>query len=341
MADNKSLARAKNNKEDEFYTKITDIEKELKHYRGYFKGKTIFCNCDDPEYSNFWRYFQLNFYEFGLKKLISTHYKAGEQSYKMEIVATDHQQQIGIPDYVKTPLQGDGDFSSPECVEILKEADIIITNPPFSLFINYIELLIQYEKKFILIADTDKLHYKEIFPLLQNNKMWLGYNYGDMEFVVPSYYQPRETRYREENGVKYRSRGNICWITNLDIPKRHENLLLYKTYNEEEYPKYINFDAIEVRKYAEIPIDYYGLMGVPDSFLQRHNPEQFEIIGLAESDLGVSIGISANLTKEEMKALKAENPSFRRGNPIYRDRSGNLKKPYARVIIKRKVSDTE
>ena len=326
MADNKSLARAKNNKEDEFYTKITDIEKELKHYRQYFKGAVIFCNCDDPEYSNFWRYFQLNFYEFGIKKLISTHYTAGEPSYKMEIVATDERQQIGIPDYVKTPLQGNGDFKSPECIEILKEADIIITNPPFSLFPEYLQMLIEYEKRFLIVADSDKLHYKEIFPLLQENKMWLGYNYGDMEFVVPDYYEPRETRYREENGVKYRSKGNICWLTNLDIPKRHENLLLYKTYDKEEYPTYINFDAIEVGKVAEIPIDYYGFMGVPDSFLSLHNPEQFELVGLGCGNMAKKIGIGKNHRgRTDVAYLK----------------DGKYKCPYSRIIIKRKVSDTE
>ena len=188
--------RAKENKEDEFYTKITDIEKELRHYKEHFKGKVIFCNCDDPEYSNFWRYFQLKFFELGIKKLISTHYNDEAPSYKMEIVATENQEQIGIPDYVKTPLQGNGDFRSPECIEILKEADIVITNPPFSLFREYITQLIEYNKKFVIIGSQNNITYREIFPLLKDDKLWLGYNAGDMEFVVPDYYTPRATRYR-------------------------------------------------------------------------------------------------------------------------------------------------
>lgn len=174
---NKHFGIAKEQKKDEFFTQISDIERELKHYRQHFKDKVIFCNCDDPDYSNFWRYFQLNFYEFGLKKLISTHYNKVEPSYKMEIVATDQEQQIGIPDYVRTPLSGNGDFQSEECIEILKEADIVITNPPFSLFRQYIKQLIDYDKKFIIIGNQNALHYKEVFPLIQQNKIWLGYGF--------------------------------------------------------------------------------------------------------------------------------------------------------------------
>ena len=254
-AKNSSLNRAIVAKEDEFYTKITDIEKEIRHYKEQLRGKTIFCNCDDPEYSNFWRYFQLNFYELGLKKLISTHYEAEKPSYRMDIVSTDNGEQCGIPDYVKTPLKQNGDFRSPECIEILKEADVVITNPPFSLFREYIAQLIELGKEFLIIGNQNAITYKEVFALIQQNKVWLGYNSGDMEFTVPSYYEPRATRYREENGIKYRSMGNICWLTNLDVSQRHEDIPLYRTYTPEEYPHYDNYDAIEVNKVSEIPCD--------------------------------------------------------------------------------------
>ena len=279
MAKNSSLNRAIKAKEDEFYTKITDVEKELRHYKDYFRGKTIFCNCDDPEYSNFWLYFQLNFYELGLKRLVSTHYEEDKPSYRMDIVSTDSGQQCGIPDYVKTPLKQNGDFRSPECIEILEEADIVITNPPFSLFREYLALLMKHNKKFLIIGNQNAVGYKEVFPLIMNNEIWLGYNNGDMEFTVPAHYQPRATRYREENGIKYRSMGNICWITNLDTTKRHEQIPLYRTYTPEEYPKYDDFDAINVNKVEAIPCDYYGIMGVPITFLHKYSPEQFEIVG--------------------------------------------------------------
>ena len=204
---NKYLHKANKAKEDEFYTLLPDIERELRHYKQFFQGKIIFCNCDDPDYSNFWKYFQLNFYELGLKKLISTHYETEKPSYKLEIVAKDQDKQIGIPEYVKTPLTQNGDFRSPECIEILKEADIIITNPPFSLFREYVAQLMEYDKKFIIIGNQNAITYKEIFKLLQENRMWLGYTNGEMEFMVPDYYEPKATRYREENGIKYRRKS--------------------------------------------------------------------------------------------------------------------------------------
>lgn len=288
------LQKAKIAKEDEFYTKITDIEKELRHYRDYFRGKVIFCNCDDPEFSNFWRYFQMNFYDLGLKKLISTHYEEEKQSYRLDIVSTDSGEQFGIPDYVKTPLKENGDFRSPECIEILKEADIIITNPPFSLFREYVAQLMEYEKKFLIIGNQNAITYKEVFYLLQQNKMWLGYNNGDMEFVVPDYYEPRATRYREENGIKYRSMGNTCWFTNLDTAKRHEDIILYRNYKPEEYPHYDNFDAIEVSKVDNIPVDFDGVMGVPITFMYKYNPEQFEIVGITKTWYGGASKIYPN-----------------------------------------------
>lgn len=281
---NKYLHKANKAKEDEFYTQLTDIEKELRYYKPFFKDKIIFCNCDDPDYSNFWKYFQLNFYDLGIKKLISTHYETEKPSYKLEIVAQEQDRQVGIPEYVKTPLKQNGDFRSPECIEILKEADIVITNPPFSLFREYVAQLMEYEKHFIIIGNQNAITYKEIFKLLQDNKMWLGYNNGEMEFIVPDYYEPKATRYREENGIKYRSMGNTCWFSNLDVAKRHENITLYKAYNEEDYPKYDNYDAIECSRVSNIPVDYEGAIGVPITFMYNYNPDQFEIIKFRKGD---------------------------------------------------------
>lgn len=303
---NKVLHKANRTKQDEFYTQITDIEKELKHYRSFFKGKTIFCNCDDPDTSNFWRYFELNFEVFGLKKLISTHYETTKPSYKLELMADiDGDGKITGKDIVKSPLRQNGDFRSPECIEILQETDIVITNPPFSLFREYVAQLIEYNKYFIIIGNQNAITYKEIFTLLQQNKMWLGYTNGDMEFIVPDYYEPRATRYREENGIKYRSMGNTCWFSNLDVAKRHEDIILYKQYNPIEYPKYDNYDAIECSKVDNIPADYYGVVGVPITFMYRYNPDQFEIV------------------------------RFRKGNDD-KDLSINGKCPYFRILVKRK-----
>lgn len=329
-AKNSSLNRAIVAKEDEFYTKITDIEKEIRHYKEQLRGKIVFCNCDDPEYSNFWRYFQLNFYELGLKKLISTHYEAEKPSYRMDIVSTDNGEQCGIPDYVKTPLKQNGDFRSPECIEILKEADVVITNPPFSLFREYIAQLIEFGKEFLIIGNQNAITYKEVFALIQQNKVWLGYNSGDMEFTVPSYYEPRATRYREENGIKYRSMGNICWLTNLDVSQRHEDIPLYRTYTQEEYPHYDNYDAIEVNKVSEIPCDYYGVMGVPITFPYKYNPEQFEIIGMAKR----GAGDPALKTKVYTKA-DYPNYSDLNATPVIIE-NGKPRNTYPRILIKRK-----
>ena len=278
---NVNLHSSRNAKADEFYTQISFIENELKHYKHYFAGKTVFCNCDDPEWSNFWNYFRLNFYELGLKKLISTHYEEEKPSYRMDIVSNDNGEQCGIPDYVITPLKQNGDFRSPECVEILKEADVVITNPPFSLFREYVAQLMEYEKDFIIVGNQNAITYREILPLIMANKIWLGYNSGHFWFRVPDYYEEKKTDFKiDENGVKWRRMGNICWFTNIDIEKRHEEMILYHNYTPEKYPKYDNYDAIEVSRTAEIPCDYYGVMGVPITFMDKHNPEQFEILGL-------------------------------------------------------------
>lgn len=327
MAKNASLNRAMMAKEDEFYTQIADIEREMRHYTEHFRGKVIFCNCDDPEESNFWKYFQLNFYQLGLKKLISTHYEESKPSYKLEIVAGETDQgQVKIPEVIKTPLRQNGDFRSPECIEILQEADIVITNPPFSLFREYVAQLIEYGKKFIIIGNQSAITYKEIFTLIRDNVVWMGYNTGDMEFVVPSYYEPRQTRYREENGIKYRSMGNICWYTNLDIDKRHEELFLYRTYTPEEYPTYTNYDGIDVKKVVDIPADYMGNMGVPITFLDKFNPDQFEIVGYGKGEHAKSIGVKKNYRGRTDLAICVD---------------GKVSCPFGRIIIRRKRGNNE
>ena len=251
---NINLHASRSAKADEFYTQISFIENELKHYKQHFFGKTVFCNCDDPEWSNFWKYFRLNFYELGLKKLISTHYEEDKPSYRMDIVSNDSGEQCGIPDYVKTPLTQNGDFRSPECIEILKEADIVITNPPFSLFREYVAQLMEYGKEFIIVGNQNAITYREILPLIMENKVWLGYNSGHFWFRVPDYYEEKKTDFKiDEDGVKWRRMGNICWFTNIDIEKRHEEMILFHNYTPEKYPKYDNYDAIEVSRTAEIP----------------------------------------------------------------------------------------
>lgn len=283
MAGNKNLHRANREKNDEFYTRLVDIENELRHYTQHFKDKIIFCNCDDPEESNFFRYFALNFEHLGIKKLIATHFDANEPTYKLEIdreldLNTDGK--IDFQDIQRIPLQQNGDFRSPECIEILKQSDIVVTNPPFSLFREYVAQLMEYEKKFVIVGNQNAITYKETFKLIKENKIWLGNKSGDMAFRVPDYYEEKATRYwQDETGQKWRSLGNICWFTNLDYKARHEDLLLYKHYNPSDYPKYDNYDAIDVSAVKNIPLDYDGVMGVPTTFLAKWNPDQFELLG--------------------------------------------------------------
>ena len=279
MAKNNNLHKAKTAKNDEFYTQLTDIEKELKHYKNHFKDKTIYCNCDDPQYSNFWKYFHLNFNHFGLKKLIATHFHETEPTYKMEYTGEDDNN-CEIGDI--TPLKTNGDFRSPECTELLKEADIVVTNPPFSLFREYIAQLIEHDKKFIVIGNVNAITYKEFFPLLKNNQIWLGHSItsGDRKFNVPDNYELAASGCGiDENGKKFIRVKGVRWFTNLDHSKRHETLDLIEKYNPEKYPKYDNYDAINVNKVLDIPVDYEGVMGVPITFLDKYNPEQFKIIG--------------------------------------------------------------
>ena len=300
MAKNANLGAAKKAKKDEFYTQRTDIENELCHYAEHFRDKVVYCNCDDPETSEFWRFFVRNFKAWGLKKLMATHYEPDEKNYSYSLEITEDTNGDGRIDVNDEPtvkqLPCNGDFRSAACIELLQEADIVVTNPPFSLFREYVAQLIEYDKKFLIIGNQNNVTYKEIFPLLKENCVWLGYYAGDMSFKVPEYYEERETRFwTDMTGQKWRSFGNVCWFTNLDIPKRHESLDLRGNYyygNEEMYPHYDNYDAIEVSKTANIPCDYDGVMGVPVTFLDKYCPEQFEIIGCTESEgKGFSAGL--------------------------------------------------
>lgn len=299
MAGNKNLHEANRAKKDEFYTQLIDIENELRHYKEHFRGKTVLCNCDDPRVSNFFHYFSYNFEALGLKKLITTCYKNqsrdlfstndSEQAIWLEYNGDRNGDRVPTADEIGVhALRGDGDFRSAECVELLKQADIVVTNPPFSLFREYVAQLIEYDKKFLIIGNQNAITYKEVFPLLRKNQIWLGHNSGAQEFRVPNSYE-RNNIYVSTDGTKIAKFGNICWFTNLDNKKRHENLILYKNYFPEEYPKYDNYDAINVDKVSEIPIDFDGVMGVPITFLDKYNPEQFEIVG-NEYELNIDKG---------------------------------------------------
>jgi hypothetical protein len=311
---NKNLHKAKNAKKDEFYTQLADIENELKQYKAHFKNKVVYCNCDDPRISNFFHYFSYNFEDLGLKKLITTCY----QNQNSDLFSQHNSERAIYLEYYgdknnnKTPdideigvqyLKGDGDFRSAESVALLQQADIVVTNPPFSLFREYVAQLMQYNKKFVIIGHQNAITYKEIFPLIKENKMWLGFGFrGGAGHFISNYEDTATANDRKEGMIRV---SGVHWFTNLDITKRHEDLILYKTYTPEDYPKYDNYDAINVDKTKEIPMDYPGAMGVPITFLDKYNPEQFEII------------------------------KFRKGNDD-RDLSVNGKCPYFRILIKNK-----
>lgn len=265
-----SLSNAKKAKNDEFYTQLSDIENELKHYKSHFTGKVVYCNCDDARKSNFFRFFQKKFSDYGLKKLVTTSYNEdGHGSVLVYEGDTNGDGKLDDNEVKVSELKGNGDFRSEECIELLKEADIVVTNPPFSLFRDYIAMLVEYGKKFLVIGNQNAITYKEIFPLIKTNKLWTGNN------MVKTFRVPQVTNKNCEvlpNGDIIAKFGSICWFTNLDIKKRHEEITLYKKYNEEEFPKYDNYDAIEVSKVCEIPKDYDGVMGVPITFLYRYNP---------------------------------------------------------------------
>ena len=326
---NKSLRKAKNTKEDEFYTQLSDIEKELKHYKKHFKDKVVYCNCDDPRVSNFFHFFSYNFEKLGLKKLIATCYKSKdldlfsqnntEQAIYLEYNGDKNgnfepdPEEIGIKH-----LNSDGDFRSKECIELLKQSDIVVTNPPFSLFREYVSQLIEHDKKFVIIGHQNAISYKEIFKLIKENKIWLGFGFkgGAAHFINKHYEDYAVAGDHKEGMIRV---SGVVWFTNLDISKRHDDLILYKQYNDEEYPTYDNYDAINVNTTKDIPKDFKGVMGVPITFLDKYNPEQFEILGLSAS---------AGYNKEIV------------GIPFLGDKDArpliNGKNTYARIFIRNK-----
>lgn len=339
---NSSLNKAAKVKNDEFYTHLADIEKELKHYKNQFRGKIVYCNCDDPFESNFFKYFAANFNALGLKKLITTSYikspiaggqlplfeveglkPTGKEPFKIEINEvpdTDGDGAVNLDDVeyllrhnknTATPLRDGGDFRSDECVELLKEADMVCTNPPFSLFREYVAQLFEYGKKFLIIGNDNAIAYKEFFGFIKENKVWTGYG------KVKEFIQPDGT---------IKKFGNVGWYTNLDTTKRHEKLTLYKKYIQSEYSKYVNYDAIEVSKVTDIPMDYDGEMGVPITFLDKYNPDQFKIIG------------SSLFLGKPMKDI-APKGSFVQGGPRFYLANGNgtYRRLYDRLVISKKI----
>lgn len=357
---NERFDNAKKNKNDEFYTRLEDIEKELNHYKEYFKGKTIFCNCDDPRISNFFKYFALNFNEFGLKKIISTCYK----NQDVDLFTQNDCEKAVYIEYTGNPndptstdfstievkeLKGDGDFRSQECIELLKQSDVVITNPPFSLFREYVAQLIKYDKKFIIVGHQNAISYKEIFSLIKENKLWLGYGFkgGAAHFINTHYEDYASAGDHKEGMIRV---SGVVWFTNIDIKKRHEELVMYKTYNPEEFPKYENYEAINVDKSTDIPIDYDGVIGVPITFLDKYSPDQFEIVGLG-------IVGSCEFTNERRMEILDKNGlstgkyTVNAKGTLYRKHLESDKKPaafkdcetgelyqsiYARILIKRK-----
>lgn len=314
---NANLSNAKKAKNDEFYTQLSDIENELKHYKSHFAGKVVYCNCDDARKSNFFRFFQKKFNDYGLKKLITTSYNEnGHGSVLVYEGDTNGNGKLDDTEIKVSELKGNGDFRSEECIELLKEADIVVTNPPFSLFREFIATLVQYGKKFLVIGNNNAITYKEIFPLIKENKLWLGFSDNKtMEFVMPDSYE--KYNYIDKKGRKIGKVPAISWFTNLEHSKRNDEIILYKKYTPEEFPKYDNYDAIEVSKVCEIPKDYDGIIGVPITFLGKYNPSQFEIVGLTSSSKECTYGL-----------LLSENQSTRA--------KINSKYIYARLLIKKK-----
>ena len=361
-ASNKNLKQAKKNQKDEFYTQLPDIERELKHYQNHFKDKVVYCNCDDPRVSNFFHYFSYKFESLKLKKLITTCYKNqdadlfssnnSERAIYLEYEGDRNKNRIPDREEIGVGhLQGDGDFRSEECIELLKQSDIVVTNPPFSLFREYVAQLIEYEKKFIIIGNQNAITYKEIFKLIKENKIWLGKSIksGDREFGIPNDYPLKSAGYRvDDMGRKYIRVKGVRWFTNLDYKERYEDLILYKTYTSEEYPTYDNYNAINVDKTKNIPTDYIGAMGVPITFLDKYNPDQFKIIALG---IIGSINFTSNkkmhiLDKHSQPTGKytfnAKGTLYRKyipkkdQKPVFKDvKTGELYQSiYARIIIK-------
>ncbi|MBY0309926.1 adenine-specific methyltransferase EcoRI family protein [Patescibacteria group bacterium] len=359
---NMGLNKAGQAKKDEFYTQLIDIEKELKHYKEQFRGKVVYCNCDDPFESNFFKYFAGNFNALGLKRLIATSYKPspiantqidlfggvqvletpkgrpkatankfiinevhdldGDCAYDLRDIA---EQLKANKNNEWSPMESEGDFRSEESIELLKQADIVVTNPPFSLFREYVAQLMEYNKKFLILGDQNAITYKETFNYIKDNKLWLGYDNGGTKwFQVPMDYDiPTESRKKIENGIKYFSMGRIYWFTNLDTTKRFQEQVLYKKYTPSEYPTYFNYNAIEVSKVSDIPMDYEGHIGVPITFIDKYNPMQFEIIG------------SSKTLGEPMTKL-AQKGTYSPGGPRFyiRNKDGTYQRLYDRIVIK-------
>lgn len=346
---NKNLNAAKEAKKDEFYTQLEDINNELRHYREHFRGKTVLCNCDDPRVSNFFTYFAYNFEFLGLKRLITTCYK----NQDMDLFSQNKSEQAiyliydgdkngnNIPDPEEIgihPLKGDGDFRSRECIELLKQADIVVTNPPFSLFREYVAQLMEYDKKFLIIGHQNAVKYKEIFPLMMQNKIWLGYGFkGGAGHFISRYEDKAAAGDHREGMIRV---SGVHWFTNLDIKKRHEKLILYKQYSENEYPQYANYNAIEISKTELIPDDYDGLMGVPITFLDKYNPDQFEIIGnTSDTDWCRAAGVAAmgQGTIDQLRRQGNMAHVTANMNSLYIIKDGKVSLPYGRLIIRRKI----
>lgn len=367
MAKNKALQQAAKAQQDEFYTDIHDIENELMYYRHHFKDKIVLCNCDDPYESAFFEYFASSFNSLGLKKLIATCYAGSpiaqqqlslfdedtpapkRKPYCAEITSLEDFNGDGRKDLLDIEyilkhnvggrlriLKGDGDFRSPECIELLKEADIVVTNPPHSLLREFIALLVKYNKKFLVLGNINAITYKEAFPLFMQNKMWLGLTIhsGDRKFFVPDNY-PLEAAgcgVDDETDRKFIRVKGVRWFTNMDHGWHTETLVLFRSYYEDpsKYPKYDNYDAIEVSKVVDIPCDYLGVMGVPVTFLDKYNPKQFEIVGMAKRGAGDPALRTKVYTREEYP-----NYSDLNAGPVLRDANGNLRNTYPRILIRR------
>lgn len=365
---NTNLRQANRAQEDEFYTQMSDVEKELNYYRLLFKDKVILCNCDDPYESNFFKYFAINFNFLGLKKLIATCFDgspiAGEQlslfdfmeendvkqkriAYKIEINEVKDFNEDGAVDLsdvnylIKnnknslSKLKGNGDFRSAECIEFLKEADIVVTNPPFSLFREYVSQLVEYKKDYIIMGNTNALGYKDIFKLFKENKIRTGYtnfNVG-MYFFVP---EDTIKYHKIIDGKKAVRVATSCWFTSLPVRKHNDDLTLYKNYTPEKYPKYYNFDAINVNTYTDIPCDYNGYMGVPLTFLDKYNPNQFEIIGLGISSSGLEIGVKGYTPEHKEYRKRVQKRGAVDGDLYLLDSDGHPQVPYTRIIIKKR-----
>jgi hypothetical protein len=368
---NNLLRKASKAKKDEFYTQLSDIEKELKNYKHLLRNKTIYCNCDDPYESNFFKYFAANFKALGIKKLITTSFVGssivggqlslfemeglkpeGREPFKIEITEVpdlDGDGAIGLLDVEMllklnknsvTPLLGDGDFRSKECIEMLKEADVVVTNPPFSLFREFVALLESNKKDYIIIGNTNAITYREIFKLIKDNRIRTGYtnfNVG-MFFEVPDDWE--HFHHIDERGRKIARVSTSCWFSSLEVAKHKDFITLYKKYNKSEYPKYANFDAIEVAKVSDIPMDYPGIMGVPITFVDKYNPEQFEIIGLGISNSGLEIGVKPYTPAHKKYRQEVQKRGAVDGD-LYLIVDGEPRVPYARVLIRNRKAGTK